>query len=523
MFALKVKWMVQLKGKPLVRQSAARWAKLAALLTLFLLLLTACQRSENATPTPFPTMPADISVGAGLSKLTPVPVTVADVLANPEFFEGAAVRLTGQYYKRPLLVCGIDPHPSPAEWTLVEGENVLPGAGFGQQMRRLWPDGLTFTVIGRLRHWQGPVGCGKQAVPTEMWYLDVVQLVAPSQLALVTLTPGGINEGPIVEDISEELFTPPSVTEAPEEGVVISTMPPVAPPPNTSTAVPIETLSTGFTPVATGTESRLEGTVISRTAVATASPFPDGTSRGTATLTLTPRPGTTATPTTPANGTPLVTGTPSDKTIKEMDDELDIWDVRAQTLLSNEIHAWPLPLFVGEEIVISVLGEPGVNIALALLNENLSQVVEKNETGPGGLETLTYTPPADGDFTLHILATNNQPGAYLLTTGDNLLLISQPQQFLNYGDINGNTIVSNEQHFWAFRGERNDVIDVTTQSQTGANLLVTLYDADGKYVSDAFGTKEILDFALPADGLYIIEVREWELAENQYQIMLTGQ
>ncbi|MCZ7668220.1 MAG: hypothetical protein M5U34_14065 [Chloroflexi bacterium] len=58
----------------------------------------------------------------------------------------------------------------------------------------------------------------KQAVPTEMWYLDVVQLVAPSQLALVTLTPGGINEGPIVEDISEELFTPPSVTEAPEEG-----------------------------------------------------------------------------------------------------------------------------------------------------------------------------------------------------------------------------------------------------------------------------------------------------------------
>ncbi|MFO7679191.1 MAG: hypothetical protein R6X34_04000, partial [Chloroflexota bacterium] len=316
-FAAKAEWMVMGKCESEHQNvSRRRAASCFALLALLAVLVAGCRSGEEVTPTPFPPTPETIGMPGGVGALTPVPVTIADVLANPEFFEGATVQLTGQYYKRPLLVCGFDPHPSPAEWTMVDGENALAGAGFGGQMRLLWPEGLTFTAIGRLTHFRGPVGCGKQAAPTELWYLDTVKLVEPDQLALVTLTPGGGDISQEEDDLPAEFFTPMPDTP-PEDSIGPVTVPPVAPPPNTPTVFAIETLSTGFTPVATGTPT-VEGEPIVRAATETAAaisatPGLNGTIQATPTGTLTPQAGVTITPGA-GGGTAITTGTPSGKT-----------------------------------------------------------------------------------------------------------------------------------------------------------------------------------------------------------------
>lgn len=511
-------WQVFMRRSP---RAARPFVMLAVLAVL---LLAGCRGGEEVTPTPFPSIPGTIGAPGGVGALTPVPVTIADVLANPEFFEGATVQLTGQYYKRPLLVCGLDPHPSPAEWTMVDGENVLPGAGFGGQMRQLWPDGLTFTAIGRITHFRGPVGCGKQALPTEMWYLDTVKLVEPDQLALVTLTPGGGDISQGAGDLPADVFTPMAGTP-PEDSIGPATVPPVAPPPNTPTAFAIETLSTGFTPVATGTP-KVEGEpgaiAATETAAAlSATPGLNGTIQATPAGTLTPQVGVTITPGA-GGGTAITTGTPSGKTYRDMGEDLGLDDVRAQDLQSNETQGWGLPLDAGDEIVISVLGETGLDVVIAITDESQTQIVEQNSAGSGQPETLTYTAPADADYQLHIRAANSQAGAYMLTISDDLLPLL-PQGFLRYGDISGATIYVDELHYWAFRGEQGDIINVTLASQNGANLLLTLYDGNREGVGDLFFVEEIENFSLSETGLYIIELEEWGIDQNQYQISLFGQ
>ena len=64
-----------------------------------MVLVASCQSSELPTPTPFPPTPEEISLAAGGSSITPVPAVLADMMANPDFYEGAHVAVTGQYFR----------------------------------------------------------------------------------------------------------------------------------------------------------------------------------------------------------------------------------------------------------------------------------------------------------------------------------------------------------------------------------------------------------------------------------------
>ncbi|MFO7678964.1 MAG: hypothetical protein R6X34_02850, partial [Chloroflexota bacterium] len=270
----------------------------------------------------------------------------------------------------------------------------------------------------------------------------------------------------------------------------------------------------------------VEGEPIVRAATETAAaisatPGLNGTIQATPTGTLTPQAGVTITPGA-GGGTAITTGTPSGKTFRDMGEDLGLDDVRAQDLQSNETQGWGLPLEAGDEVVISVLGETGLDVVIAITDESQTQIVEQNSAGSGQMEILTFPAPADGDYQLHIRAVNSQVGAYLLTISDDFLPML-PQRFLKYGDTNGGTIYVDELHYWAFRGESGNVISVNLASQTNANLLMTLYDAEGEAVSDLFFVEAIESFVLPETGLYILELEEWGLDQNQYQISLVGQ
>ncbi|HMT19928.1 MAG TPA: hypothetical protein PKE20_01560, partial [Promineifilum sp.] len=163
-----------------------RYLKFLALPAL-LILLTACGGRNATSPTPFPTTgPQATTLGNA-----PVPLTVAELMAAPGLYRDAVIQLTGRLRKQPLIVCDSELHPSPGGWGLAEEGVLALAGGFEQQVRSLLPDDLTMSVEGRWRLWEGLVGCGKQAVRQELWYLEVGRILSPSPITQVTLTPGG--------------------------------------------------------------------------------------------------------------------------------------------------------------------------------------------------------------------------------------------------------------------------------------------------------------------------------------------
>ena len=508
------------------------WKYKLLIVSFILLLLAGCQSSELSTPTPFPPTPEEISLGVGGSLITPVPAVLIDMMANPEFYEGAYMQVTGQYFRRPLQVCGTDPQPSPAGWDLVVGETRVPAGGFNEQLRQLMPDGITMTVIGRLTQWQGPVGCGKQAVPTEMWYLDVVKMVDPAQLALVTLTPGS-GSGDLVSDggITDELFTPVAdfSTPVPAADGLQPTSPPAAPPTNTVVAtrvVPIETLGAGFTPVATDAIASTPTVSNGGTAVSTVqgTAVISGTVQstpGVSTVTNTPPPGSTATPTSDES-TPVAIATADGSTTTSMDGSISEYDFKTEDLAPSEIHEWTVSLESGMEVIIAVIGESGMDINIKILDENLNELVNQDNSSDGEAESVTFDPPTLDNYKVQVSEVNGSEGGYLLTIGvdDNLM---PPQGSLIYGSARSSTIYLDELHYWFFKGSQNDVIDLAISSDAGANLLITLYGSDGDYVEDLFLVEEIEDVVLPETGWYVFEFEEWGLDENSYQITLSKQ
>lgn len=493
------------------------WKIRGLVLSFVLLLLMGCQSSETLTPTPFPPTPDDGPLGISASLITPVPVVLADVMANPEFYEGAYLMVTGQYFRRPLQVCGSDPHPSPAGWELVTGETRVPAGGFNAQLRQLFPDGITMTVIGRFTHWQGPVGCGKQAVTKEMWYLDVVKIIDPSQLARVTLTPSSSSGDSISEGIiTDELFTPIADSEGfpPDEDAFLPTSPPVAPPTNTPTRlVPIETLSAGFTPVAT--EDIGISTPYPSGTNGTVTAVPNGTSQSTlSTSTSTPRPGSTSPP---SNGspTPIPTIRVGGSTVTIKDDTLSELDFRAVGLQSYETHEWPMSLFFGEEVVISVVGEPTMNLGITIYDEDLNIVKTQDASLAGLPEILYFDPPEMKDYKVRISERNGIAGGYLLTIGVDPILLNA-KGLLTYGLPRGGTVYEDELDYWFFKGQKGDVIDITISSEAGADTSTLIFTADG---NDLGGLDEVI--TLPDIGWYIIELEEFGLDQNSYDITVS--
>jgi hypothetical protein len=456
----------------------------------------------------------------------PVPATIPDILENPAFYEDAYVRVTGQYFRRPLFVCSVDPQPSPASWELRAGEDVLPAGGFGGQLRQLLPDGLTLTVIGKWTQWKGPVGCGKQSVPREIWYLDVAKIVEPGLLARVTLTPAGNVAVPVEDEGVPPTAVPGEIEPSPE-----ATLPEqetaVVPTPTTAL---IETLSAGFTPVATNnpspptttagpgtpTETAVPGSQATRTANSAGSTTPTTI----ATVTNTPPPGASLTPTHVPTAGP--SPTPPPISVIDVEDDVSADEFRLNVLNESEIHAYTIQLETDEEINISALGERGADMKIEILDAERNLIVSQNNASANSVETLVFNPTADDEYKIYISDASRGGGSYVMTVGNE----EYPRTIMgliNYGDVNGGTIRLDEGHYWFFEGAAGDQVTVNVTSQSESNLPMSLYDMDEIEVGDLSLVEQIQDQPLPGDGWYLLEFEEWELDENTYQLTLVNQ
>lgn len=517
------------------------WKIRLLFISFVLLLLMGCQSGVTLTPTPFPPTSDNVALGVNGSSITPVPAVLADMMANPEFYEGAHVLVTGQYFRNPLQVCGVDPHPSPAGWELVAGDARVGAGGFDAQLRQLVPDGITMTVIGRLAQWQGPVGCGKQAVPMEMWYLDVVKLVNPAQLARVTLTPSGGSDFISDDGIGDDLFTPIAETEGGEASTAddfLPTSPPVAPPTNTSIpatqAVPIETLGAGFTPVAddavvVSTPTRATGVsgtpTVTTTAVTTAEGTAvNGTTQATRpTVTNTPPPGASLTPVPIGGNTTPIPTSDTGSGVTKMG-ELDEVEYEMVDIETDALHEWTIPLDEGDEIVIAVIGESTMDMGIKILDEDSIKLVSQDTQSTGQMKSITFDSPSSGDYKVQIYERNGDSGGYLLAIGSEDFLLLYPQGMLTYGDGDSASITWDELHYWFFRGTEGDMIDLAISCNIDSDLAIILYDPEGDNLAEQFIDGDMQDILLTETGWYVLEIEFWDQDDDNcnYNLVVTN-
>ncbi|HSH05557.1 MAG TPA: hypothetical protein VLL52_23780, partial [Anaerolineae bacterium] len=174
----------------------------------------------------------------------PIDLTLAELAENYQAYLGLDIQITGQYQTLPIPDCNGNLRPSPATWQLVNGDNIMlaGGGGFDNLLRPLAAQNLTITIAGRWTRWVGPVGCGKQSAPTEVWYLHTTEIVAPNPLVrgeevadntpLITATPAPTTD-PNATEVSQ---LPPTMTNTPEPNATptpLPTNPPTPPPTNT--------------------------------------------------------------------------------------------------------------------------------------------------------------------------------------------------------------------------------------------------------------------------------------------------
>ena len=158
-------------------------------LLVLLTLIIACNGEQRATPTPFAEeTPAEET----RDPETSLPISITDLAAAPEEYNNDFIEVSGRYRRLPLLVCNSDPYPAPATWQLqAKDGSLIDVGGFDSQVRSLLPNDLTMTVTGVWQLFEGPVGCGKNAASSQIWYLKVSDILSPSPIAQVTLTPTG--------------------------------------------------------------------------------------------------------------------------------------------------------------------------------------------------------------------------------------------------------------------------------------------------------------------------------------------
>ncbi|MBK8931725.1 MAG: hypothetical protein IPM76_05290 [Chloroflexi bacterium] len=491
--------------------------KYAFLLLLLLSGLIGCQSGEKPTPTPFPTAPALGTLPVAPVGAKGIPVSLADLLADPEFFAGTLVEVTGVYGRQPRLVCGANPHPSPATWTLQDGESLIQAGGFDDPLSELFPVGLTMTVLGKVVHWQGPVGCGKQAVPKDFWYLDVTHLINPSQLARVTLTPF-LGEEPAVE---------PTPLEAPIQEIG----PPIVAPTAVS-AAPTVVIPTDFAvPVLPTVTSSNEftGTLVTTTPISQTTVTPIVVTTGTSisatpslavTLTpsLTPRPGTTSTPT--ATVPPNSTATTAPKPTIVDRGSMNYYDAFSDKFGANETHNWTVFLEAGLPITVSVVAEPEIDLGLRMLSPTGAVLVDRNQVPAGQVESLRLDVTADDDYVIQVYTLGGQSGRYYISlwneTGD-----YRPMGTLQSGVARSGTVNDVTTHVWFFKAEAGQTINVQTTSASGSDLLLLLLNPNDELLT--YQSKTISNFRLEESGWFALEVEEYLLTLNTYQLTMTLQ
>jgi hypothetical protein len=482
---------------------------------VFAVLVIGCQpQVVGVTGTPTATIPPL----AG----DPIPVELSALAANPTVYENAYIQLTGQYTSRPRLVCESDPHPSPVTWGLGSDTLLALAGGFDKQLRPLLPQGLTMTVAGRWQHWQGDVGCGEAVQPQDLWYLQVTQIISPSPLARVTLTPGGMPVA-VLEETPTADGSPPAQEPTPADGngsTIVPTQPvgdlntpnprETAVPAATATATTVTAVSNATSsPAATATPSFRTPTPTTDVTDLVNSPTP--TSQFSPTPTATFLPGTTPTtsPTREATITPTSTPFLNSIDMGLLEPEFLI----IENLAAGDKHQWTFDNEVSNNTLnVNIISDENIDIAVTIFDPLGNMMLTQNDAGAGEIEAVTdLTMAREGNYRIVLSGGSGESGDYGLMVLDDYSF-NLTFHTISYGDSATPSFTENEEQLWFFNGSQSDVVTVVASPASGTPYIgfdfigpnaATLESRDNEM--DPNSTDAILsDYTLEETGFYVI-------------------
>lgn len=503
-------------------------------LLVLLTLAIACNGEQRATPTPFS---ADMATEEAVNLVGPQAISITDLATDPEAFNNSFVKITGRYHRLPLLICKTDPHPAPATWQLqAEDGSLVAIGGFDSQVRSLLPTDLTMTVAGVWQLFDGPVGCGKNASTAKIWYLKASDILSPSPIAQVTLTPTG-NVTQIAATDGETAVTP--VTN--DDGSVAATPTPVGnvdnpnstptlagtigPGPSgstpTFTAVPPTSSSGGgddsSTVTPTATTSASSGTA-TPTSGASASPT---AASGTATPTSSSGTGGNPTPTSVALTT--ATRNPNNFEIVEFDDlspEIPVLEL----LAPEEAHLYPILFEYNGVITITAIAEPSVNLVLEIIDPADDVVEQANNGGNGELEAINNAALNVAlDYKIRVYDLNGTEGDYCLVFNEEGGFPDSIKGLIAYGQTRTSQIEEFAINYWCFLGSDGDNLSATVSPTGGSgDFLLALYGPpDFAPIGSAYASATIMNAGLEENGMYILGILNDEIDPAAYSINLT--
>lgn len=265
----------------------------------------------------YPVLASPTSVGPVLENETTL-VGFAELNADPAAFRNQSIQVSGAYTPVELPIC--QPFAGPRiQWSLVAEELQLNAAGF-ERILRLAEPGISMTVTGIWRLYQGPLGCGKEPEDGAVWYLQVTQILEPNPITgsvpiILTFVPGPGDGDPGAILPTPAAETPDAqMTPTPLPTVLVTIQPtatlPIGattgPEPSPTPTLPVTPLATPVTdtPDPLGTVTPASGT-----GTPDSTPDPAGTPTGSPGGTVTPP---LPTGTTPPDGYPPASATPDD-------------------------------------------------------------------------------------------------------------------------------------------------------------------------------------------------------------------
>jgi hypothetical protein len=503
-----------------------------ALITLALIVLAGCQVVGEATPTSFLAGAATIAPPPA----TPIAVELLRLVMSPAQYENNYVRVSGRYRRLPVVACEGAPRRAPASWALAADELSIQAGGYDTLLAAVAPNELMLEVEGQWRRWRGPVGCGKQAAQTEIWFLDVTRILSPNPIAYQTAPPGAT----VIAQITptpESGGPPPAGTP-----VAVGTAPPTASaalsptPPLVSTA-PSATATrppAGVgTPTATSGASTAAPTTTMAatpgqgTSVASPSPTPTLSSTPGAAGSQTPT-ATTAAGTAPATTTSVPT-VPSG-TVQDMG-PIDYEDIVKEVMPAGASHRWLFDGNSGETVFIRAIAATGANATLTLRDpQGNALIAEQNSAAAEQPEVIqNYALPMSGEYAIIVGNSAGNTTSYAMTIYD---ANSYPLIFVGnvrYGDLVNGSLAADSDQYWFFSGTAGETITIRVTPSDSSDPFISLIAPDLASLVDFIDdngsgqAEELLNFQLPATGYYSILVAEGFFAASNYSLNLTRQ
>lgn len=196
-------------------------------------------------------------------------------------------------------------------------------------------------------------------------------------------------------------------------------------------------------------------------------------------------------------------------------------DFAFQSVMEN-VHRWDVNLNAGEMITASLAVAPMLNAVLTAETPD-GELIGHDFSEDGAYETVTFTAVTTGLHHFYINAPTLASGDYILNVQSDASL---PQLSMREGTFNStinDTLLADQDHFWGFYALAGEIISFTVDpDQPDADTFLSLIGQDGYLANadeDVGVTEEILDFVVEKDGLYLLQVAEWDFAEISYTLV----